>query len=154
MPRVEVVEQYPRPVAEVFAFFADPAKVLSVAPPGSGLRLIEVSADGTYTVEARRWGLSQRIVTEVTERVDGERLVEVQKKGPFASWRLDRHFRAVGGGTEVREVVEFEPPGGLLGLTLTSARVEAELRAAYEGRPARVLALLSTPDGGGEAREQ
>ena len=151
MTRVEVIETYPLPVARVFGFFADPANVLAAARPGSGLRLIDVADDGTYTVEARRWGLSSRIVSKVIERVEGVRVVEVQSRGPFTSWRLERHFRVIAGGTELREVVELEPPGGLLGLTLTAARVEGELRAAYEGRPARALALISAPHGGDEA---
>jgi ligand-binding SRPBCC domain-containing protein len=138
---VEVVEVYPLPPAEVFAFFARPANVIAAAPEGAGLRLV-AEGKGEYTVEARRWGLVVRIVTEVVERRDGELIVERQRRGPFASWRLTRTFRAVEGGAELREVVEFEPPGGLLGLTLTAVRAEAELREAYRGRPERVLALL------------
>lgn len=144
MPTVEIVERYQLPASAVFAFFLKPANVLAVAPEGSGLRLVEgpdeVAVGSTFTVEARRWGLSRRIVTEVVELVRGVRIVEEQRGGPFAAWRLERHFKAAEGGCELREVVTFEPPGGLLGLTLTAARIEGELRAAYEGRPARVLA--------------
>jgi ligand-binding SRPBCC domain-containing protein len=146
VPTIEIVETYPLAVSALFAFFLRPANVLAVAPEGSGLRLVEgpdVVALGTkFTVAVRRWGLSRQIVTEVVELVPDERVVEEQRNGPFAAWRLGRHFRPVDGGCELREVVTFEAPGGLLGLMLTAARIEAELRTAYEGRRDRVLAAL------------
>jgi hypothetical protein len=145
MPRVEVIEEYPFPRDVVFGFFADPARALAAAPPDSGLRLVSILPDGRYEVEARRWGLTRRIVMRQVEVRPFDLLVEEQEKGPLATWRVERWLRGLPGGTEVRETAEFEPPGGLLGLTLTAARVEAELRAGYEGRVARVTALLGGP---------
>jgi ligand-binding SRPBCC domain-containing protein len=144
VPSVEIVETYPLPVSALFAFFLRPANLLAVAPEDSGLRLVEgpdmVAVGARFTVSVRRWGLSRHIVTEVVELAPDERVVEEQRDGPFASWRLERHFRLAEGGCELREVVTFEPPGGLLGLMLTAARIDAELRSAYEGRRERVLA--------------
>ncbi|MBY0229953.1 MAG: hypothetical protein K2W96_11785 [Gemmataceae bacterium] len=146
---IEAVEAYPLPVARLFAFFAHPANVVAVAPPG--MRLVEapepMGVGKTFTVAVRRWGLSRRIVTEVVEWERDARVVEAQRSGPFKSWRLERRFRAVSEAEcELAERIEYEPPGGLLGLTLTAARIEAELKAAYQGRRERVLALLVARD--------
>ena len=148
MPTVQIVETYPLRATTLFRFFARPANVLAVAPPGSGLRLVEgpdsVSPGATFTVVVRRWGLSQTIVTEVVEWQANTLVVEEQRRGPFARWRLERRFRAISATeSELTESIECEPPGGLLGLTLTAARIEAELRTAYEGRRERVLGLAT-----------
>src|SRR4051812_8857737 len=118
MPSFQVVEAYPLAAARLFAFFARPANVLAVAPPSSGLRLIEapeaMGPGETFTVAVRRWGLSRTIVTEVVGWEADALVVEEQRRGPFAKWRLERRFRAVSEAeSELTESIEYEPPGGL-----------------------------------------
>ena len=97
----------------------------------------------TSTVRSRRWGVSALVVTEVVELVEPERIVEEQVRGPLGRWRHELHFRAAGDAlTEVSERIDYEPPGGLLGLTLTPGVIEAELAEAFAWRQARVRELL------------
>jgi ligand-binding SRPBCC domain-containing protein len=146
MPAVRFVERYSLSRSLLFAFFRRPANVVAVAPPGLGLRLVEgpdaVTAGVKFTVELLRWGLAQQIVTAVVEVEEPVRIVEEQRRGPFRRWRLERALAEVAGQTELVETIEYDPPGGLLGLTLTAAVVEAELAQAYSGRVARVLARV------------
>jgi ligand-binding SRPBCC domain-containing protein len=147
MPTVRFVERYllSRPV--VFAFFRRPANVVAVAPPGLVVRLVEgpdeVTAGAQFTVEVRRWGLTQRMVTAVTALEEPARIVEEQRQGPFRRWRLERVLTETAGHTELVETIDFEPPGGLLGLAVTPAVVERELAHAYAERVARVLGRMS-----------
>ena len=151
MPLLCFTERYPLSRGVLFAFFRCPANVVAVAPPDVGLRLVEgpdeVTAGARFTVEVRRWGLAQRIVTEVTEVESPGRIVEQQHEGPFRRWRLERVFQEKDGETELMETIDCEPPGGLLGLTLTAAAIERELTQAYAGRTARVLAQLAVNPG-------
>ena len=94
-------------------------------------------------VETRRWGLRQRIVTEVVELEEGEKIVEDQRQGPFRSWRHERRFtRTAEGETEVSEQIDYELPGGMLGLVLKPAMIEAELRQTYAYRLERITEML------------
>lgn len=153
MPTVRFVERYPLPVGEAFAFFRRPADVTAVAPAGAGLTFVggpDAPAVGErYAVEVRRFGMARVIETEVVAVAEPTALAERQADGPFRSWSLTRQFAPAEGGTELTETIDFEPPGGLLGLMLTAAAVEAELAQAYEGRPARVMALLAARSGAG-----
>ncbi len=146
MPTVRFLERYPLSRPLVFDFFRSPANVVAVAPAGLGLRLVEtpevVVAGSRFVVEMRRWGLVQRIETQVVEVEEPGRLVEEQRQGPFRSWRVTRLLAEVEGETELVETIDWEPPGGLLGLALTSSAVERELRQAYLDRAARVLQRL------------
>jgi ligand-binding SRPBCC domain-containing protein len=146
MPVFETTQRFGFGRAEVFDFFARPANVVAVSPPG--LTLVEGPArleqGSRVTVSVRRFGLTTTVVTEVVELVEGERIVEVQRQGPLRAWRHERVFQAVSEvETELREQVEYEPPGGILGLTLTAKRIEADLEEAYTSRYARVLKLLA-----------
>jgi ligand-binding SRPBCC domain-containing protein len=101
-----------------------------------------VVAGSRIVVQVRRWGISQRIVTEVVELVENTRIVEEQRQGPFRSWRREQHFGEDHAETEVAEKIAFEPPGGMLGLVLTAARIEEDLRLAYSFREERVKECL------------
>ena len=148
MPVLEFAETYPCAPARLFALLRRPAVLVSLAPPEFGLALIDgpdvLDAGSRYTVEARRWGLSVKIVTALVECVADESLIEEQQRGPLRRWRLERRLRVVEGGTELAERIEFDPPGGMLGLTLTAARVEADVRAGHAWRRERLLALVAS----------
>jgi len=147
MPTFETEHRLPRPVAEVFEFFLRPANLPRLAPPELQLRVEEGPAllvlGSRVTVTGRRRGVPQRIISEVTALEPGARLVVEQRAGPFRRWVHLHRFAAVPGGTRVAERIEFEPPGGLLGLVVTAAVVEAELRWAFEYRAKVLKELLS-----------
>jgi ligand-binding SRPBCC domain-containing protein len=146
MPTVRFIERYPLARLLVFAFFRRPVDVVAVAPGEAGLRLVEgpeeITIGAQVTAEMRRWGVTQQIVTEVTELVEPSLIVEEQRQGPLRRWRVERVFSEVDGQTELVETIDYETPGGLLGLAMTPAVVERELRQAFEGRVQRVLARL------------
>jgi len=152
MPVVRFVERYPLPVAVVFAFFRRPANVIAVAPQGLDLRLVEgpeePSVGEVFAVQVRRWGLSRRIETKVLRLEEPSLIVERQVSGPFREWGLERRFAAIDGGAELTETITYEPPGGMLGLMLTSAAIDSELARAYEKRAERVIARLGAAEGG------
>jgi ligand-binding SRPBCC domain-containing protein len=150
MPHFESVTRLLRPVSEVFEFFCRPANLLQVTSPDLNLRLVEgperLQLGSRLTLEARRWGLPQRIVTEVTVFEPGVRFVDEQRQGPFRKWVHSHQFEALGAGTKVTEHIEFEPPGGMLGLMVTAGLIERGLRQAFTYREQKLEDLLGVPD--------
>jgi ligand-binding SRPBCC domain-containing protein len=146
MPTFDCVQVLPFPRAVVFDFFLRPGNMIALAPPQFGLTLVEapqvVELGSRIVVQARRWGLSQRLITEVVQLHEPSALIEEQRQGPFRSWRHERHFKEMGAETEVSERIHYEPPGGILGLLLTARAIEADLALAYTERPERLRALL------------
>ena len=143
MPELVVTQRFEESREKLFAFFLRPVNVVALAPPGMNLAIVEapeVLAEGVrWTVRTRRYGLSAQIVTEVVEVRQPERYVEEQREGPFRRWRLERLFTEMSPTeTELTERIEYEPPGGLLGLTLTARAIEADLVEAYRGREERM----------------
>jgi ligand-binding SRPBCC domain-containing protein len=149
MPVFEASHEYPRPLAEVFAFFGDPANLVRLTPPEFHLRLLEAPprlALGSRVVfQGRRWGIPQRVVSEITTFDAPAVFTDTQVEGPFRKWVHTHRFEAVAGGTRVSDHVEYEPPGGLLGLVATAARVERDLRWVFEYRTKTLAQLLAQP---------
>jgi ligand-binding SRPBCC domain-containing protein len=131
----------------VFDFFRRPACLLEVSLPDLHLRLLDapelLERGSRLTVQVRRWGMTQRVITEVIVFEEGRLFVEEQREGPFRTWTHERRFEALAdGGTRLTEQIDYDPPAGLLGMMLTAAVVERELNRAYAYRAEKLAELL------------
>jgi len=146
MPFFEQTLCFPRPIAEIFDFFSRPANWITVAPPELHLRLLQgpdrIHKGATLALKGRRWGLPQRVLTEVTAFEPNLMIREEQRQGPLAKWIHTQHFEERNPGTRLREHVDYEPPGGLLGLTVTAAYLARDLETMFAYRAGKLRELL------------
>jgi ligand-binding SRPBCC domain-containing protein len=149
VPVFEIVQTFSRGLKEVFDFLTQPARVLLASPPELHLRLEEaperLCLGARVVIHGRRWGIPHRVVSEVTSFDPGVQFVEEQREGPFRRWVHTHRFEAVEGGVLVSDHIEFEPPGGILGLTITTARVQGDLEWVFGYRRTRLEELLTAP---------
>jgi ligand-binding SRPBCC domain-containing protein len=77
-------------------------------------------------------GFSFQIILEVTDLLSNERIVAIQRKGPFRSWTHELRFEdAPAGETLLTNNITFEPPGGMLGLIATEKTVVSQLESGF-----------------------
>lgn len=147
MPRFESVVRLARPVSEVFDFFCQPANLLQVTPADLNLRLLEapprLELGSRLTVEVRRWGLAQEIESRVTVFEPGVIFRDEQVRGPFRKWVHTHRFEPDVGGTRVTDEIEFEAPGGLMGLIVTVPSIERDLQKAFAYRVEQLERLFA-----------
>jgi ligand-binding SRPBCC domain-containing protein len=148
VPRFETSQDFAFAVGRVFDAFTRPANLVRVMPPELHFRVIEaperLELGSRVTVQGRRWGLGQRVTSAVTAFEAGVYFVQEQVSGPFRRWAHGHQFESLpDGGTRVSEAIDFEPPGGLLGLHLTAAAVERELARVFAHRKAQWVELLA-----------
>ncbi len=147
MPRFVTTVDLSVPLAQVFDFFRKPANLLQVAPPALHLQQEnppdELQLGSRLTLCGRRWGIRYRSVTEVMVFEPGVCFVEEQKEGAFRKWVHVHRFEATANaGTRVVDEIDFEPPGGMLGLILTPAAVERELNDFFRYRNAKLATMV------------
>jgi ligand-binding SRPBCC domain-containing protein len=149
MPVFEHVTELRCPPAKVFEFISRPANLLAVSPPDLHLRLVDgperLALGARITVRGRRWGVSQSITSEVTALEPGALLKDEQRSGPFGRFVHTHRLEATPEGTRMTDRIEFDPPGGLLGLILTAGRIENELRESFAYRDRKFRELLDEP---------
>ncbi|HYN85175.1 MAG TPA: SRPBCC family protein [Pyrinomonadaceae bacterium] len=124
----------------VFAFHELPDALARLTPPWERARVVEaassLSAGSRAVVETRVLGLFP--VTWVAEHTvyDPPRVFEdVQRRGPFKSWRHRHLFiPAERGATLLRDEIEYEPPLGILGRALAPILVERRLARLFAYR--------------------
>jgi ligand-binding SRPBCC domain-containing protein len=147
MPVFEAAQTFPGRPEDVFDFFTRPANVLAAYPPELRLRLEEaperLGPGARLKVRGRRWGVPHRAVSEVTAFEPGVLFVEEQREGPFRRWVHTHRFEALpSGGVCVRDHIDFEPPGGILGLTVTAAFVLRDLEKVFAYRQQKLAEML------------
>jgi ligand-binding SRPBCC domain-containing protein len=127
-----------RPVADVFDFFCQPAHWVLISPPDLRLQLVEwperIDLGACVIVKSRRWGMPQQVVTAITAFEPNRLIVQEQRQGPFARWIHAPRFEVVAVGTRLIDQIVYEPPRGLLGLTLTPAFLARDLERIFAFR--------------------
>jgi ligand-binding SRPBCC domain-containing protein len=131
----------PRPIEEVFAFFADAHNLGVITPPWMHFKTVTpdpiVMAVGTrFEHRLRVRGIPMRWESEITAWDPPQRFVDEQRRGPYRFWIHEHRFAAHGGGTEVSDHVEYGVPGGAV---VNSLLVAPDLRKVFEYRRKTLL---------------
>jgi len=137
-------------LSEVFAFFSDPRNLARLTPPAMHFRIVE-APDRTlragdrirYTI--RLLGLPVGWTTRIASWEEGRGFSDVQEKGPYRSWRHAHGFRAVPGGVEMTDRVEYDLPWGPIGRVAHALWVRGQLRAIFDFREKAVGEIFPPP---------
>ena len=107
----------PRPLPEVFEFFADAGNRQRITPPWVDFPIatplpiaMRVGAHIAYRLRVRGGPSGWRI--EITVWQPPHHFADTQRSGPYWRWVHSHRFREVAGGTMVEDEVDFAAPGG------------------------------------------
>ena len=137
----------PKPVEELFAFFADAGNLEAITPPWLGFRILTPTPiamkSGTRIDYRIRWRkLPVHWITEIRRWEPPNGFMDAELRGPYRLWEHTHEFRSVDGGTRMTDVVRYALPFGLIGMLAHSWFVEADLEAIFDYRRDRVAVLL------------
>ena len=150
MHRITTSQLIPRPIDEVFAFFADPRNLARITPSNLGFQFLtdDFEMRDGLRVAYRLRPLFGVPVTWGT-RIDGyeppHRFRDVQEAGPYASWTHEHTFRAHDGGTLVEDTIDYVLPFGPPG-DLAHFLVQDELEQIFRHRARAVAAVFAVPE--------
>jgi ligand-binding SRPBCC domain-containing protein len=137
----------PKPRAEVFPFFADPANLARITPPWLGFRLLSPAPSMTAgaVVDYRiAWlGVPLRWRSFIREFDPPVRFVDVQVRGPYARWEHRHLFLEEAGGTWMEDRVTYRLPLGPLGRLAHAVLVRWQLAAIWRYRARRIGELVA-----------
>ena len=143
------VQCIPASLEEAWSFFSDPKNLLEITPPFLNLKVTnEVYGDSayagqiiTYTVKPLL-GIPMFWMTEITQVVPLKFFVDEQRKGPYKLWHHQHHFKAIEGGVEMRDIVHYRLPLGILGQLAHPIIVKQKLRDIFTFRFHKVNELF------------
>ncbi len=138
----------PLPLAQAFAFFADPRHLEATTPPLVHFKFTRepppvLQAGSVVDYRIRMLGVPVRWRARIELWEPPHRFVDVQVKGAFASWHHTHLFEDAGDGrTRVREQIEFAMPMGVLGRIAYRLFVARMLERIFDFRADRLAALM------------
>lgn len=137
--RLEQTQLVPAPIGRVFEFFSTAENLERLTPDFLSFRIltplpIEMKTGQYIEYQIELGGVPMRWLTEIREWQPGERFVDVQLRGPYKTWHHLHEFREVSGGTEMRDVVDYELPLGPLGEVVHWVAVKRTLSRIFAFR--------------------
>jgi ligand-binding SRPBCC domain-containing protein len=137
---------FPRSFTDIFNFFCRPVNLVTISPLELHMQLVEgperIELGSRVTLKGRRWGLAQTMVREIKLFEPDVRFMDAMVQGPFRRWDHLHSFKPVKDGTHVLDRIEFEPPGGVLGLVATPSLINRDLERLFVFRFATLGNLL------------
>jgi ligand-binding SRPBCC domain-containing protein len=137
----------PRPIDEVFAFFADARNLEEITPPWLGFRITSVSSEvvteGTeIRYRLKLHGLPIHWRTEIRRWTPPHCFIDVQRSGPYKLWHHMHRFEEREGRTRMTDVVRYRLPFGILGRIVHSLMVRDDVRKIFDYRRQRIQELF------------
>lgn len=144
----------PRPLEEVFPFFAEAHNLERITPPwlrfqvlGEGPIAMAVGSRIDYRLRLR--GLPMRWQSEITRWDPPHAFVDEQRRGPYRLWRHEHTFEASDGGTLACDRVTYAVPGGPgLELLVDALLVGPDVRRIFRYRQQALARLFPTSRAG------
>src|SRR5262245_5790145 len=104
---IEREQWVPKPIEDVFGFFADATNLEAITPAWLRFRIVTPTpiamAVGTLIAYRLRWrGLPLHWTTRIEAWEPPHRFVDMQLSGPYRSWHHTHSFESQEGGTLIR----------------------------------------------------
>ena len=149
MHSLERTQRIAAPIADVFAFFSNPANLARITPPWLSFRThgpipAELSEGARLEYRIRWTAITIPWVTRIVKWRPPHEFVDVQEKGPYAAWSHTHRFAEEGGGVVMEDRVEYALPLGPLGRLVHRLRVRRQLEDIFDYRRDSIGEILGS----------
>ncbi len=137
------------PIDECWDFFSSPRNLKEITPDYMGFEIIDEIEEKMYPGQIIQYfvkpvlGIPMKWVTEITQVKDKEFFIDEQRFGPYRLWHHKHFFKEVDGGTEMRDVVHYGLPLGILGRMAHSLFIKKQLKTIFDYRFQKVNELFN-----------
>lgn len=134
-------QQLPISLEQAWDFFSSPDNLNEITPPDMQMDILTNSGSGkmfagqiiTYHVRPIL-NIPMHWITEISHVKDMEYFVDNQMHGPFAMWHHLHTFKAIAGGVEMTDVVDYKMPFGILGTIVHALIVRKKVEGIFAYR--------------------
>jgi ligand-binding SRPBCC domain-containing protein len=140
----------PRPLDEVFAFFADPGNLEALTPGFLHFRVLtprstRMETGAVFEYRLRLFGVPLGWKSRIDAYDPPRSFTDVQLDGPYASWVHVHEFRPVPGGVLVRDTVRYALGRGPLGSLAHALFVRRSLARIFDYRAQKLSEHFGAP---------
>jgi ligand-binding SRPBCC domain-containing protein len=131
----------PIPVDNAWEFFSSPKNLSVITPKKMNFEILSMSGgEKMHTGQLINYKVTVfpfvrlKWVTEITGVSEPNQFIDEQRKGPYTLWRHTHRFKAVEGGIEMTDEVQYALPLGILGVLMHRLLVKGQVNAIFDYR--------------------
>jgi ligand-binding SRPBCC domain-containing protein len=137
----------PRPLAEVFPFFADAGNLEAITPPWLHFRIltprpIQITSGALIDYRIRVLGIPLKWRTRIDAFEPPHRFTDTQVRGPYKLWLHTHEFEETPDGTLMTDRVDYQLSLGPIGWMARVLFVRRQLEQIFDFRYEAVERLL------------
>ncbi len=138
--RLQRTQILPVSLDAAWEFLCRPEHLRDLTPPGVGLTVTSDLPDRMYpgliiTYQLKLYSMfCFNWITEITQAEALIYFVDEQRSGPYRFWHHEHRLRSVKGGVEMKDLIHYALPFGLLGRMVHGAVVEKLLQRIFDYR--------------------
>jgi ligand-binding SRPBCC domain-containing protein len=145
------VQKLPVALEEAWDFFSHPKNLHALTPPALNLKFTnELFGEGMYPGQVITYKVKPLLriplfwMTEITHVHKPHFFVDEQRRGPYALWHHQHHFKPIEGGVEMTDLIHYAIPFGVMGRVAHALFVKRQLEAIFAYRFKKAEALFGT----------
>jgi ligand-binding SRPBCC domain-containing protein len=141
-------QNLPITLDEAWGFLSDPKNLKIITPEYMGFNILRGADRPMYQGQLIQYivtpilGIPTKWVTEITHVVDKKFFVDEQRFGPYALWHHKHFIKAIPGGVEMEDIVDYKVPFGVLGQMVQPFIVAPKLNEIFEYRRKKLVELF------------
>lgn len=146
--RLEAKQKLPISLEKAWEFFSSPKNLATITPDSLGFIILSGADTSMYAGQIIQYKVSPlplfkaKWVTEI-KYVDHQNFfVDEQRYGPYDLWHHKHFFKAIEGGVEMLDIVDYKPPFGILGRMVEPIIVRPKLKEIFEYRKEKLESMF------------
>lgn len=141
-------QNLPISVDEAWEFLSDPKNLKTITPDYMGFHILSGADRPMYPGQIIQYivtpvlDIKTKWVTEITHVKDKQYFVDEQRFGPYALWHHKHFIKAIDGGVEMEDIVDYKVPMGILGQMVHPFLVKPKLEEIFNYRTKKLEKLF------------
>lgn len=146
--RLHKKQNLPITVDEAWDFLSDPKNLKTITPDYMGFNILSGADRPMFAGQIIQYivtpvlGIKTKWVTEITHVIDKHYFVDEQRFGPYALWHHKHFIKAINGGVEMEDIIDYKVPFGILGQMIHPILVKPKLEEIFNYRTEKLEALF------------
>jgi ligand-binding SRPBCC domain-containing protein len=146
--RLHTLQNLPISVDEAWDFLSDPANLKTITPDYMGFNILSGADRKMFPGQIIQYivtplaRIPTKWVTEITHVKDKEYFVDEQRFGPYALWHHKHFIKAIPGGVEMEDIIDYKLPMGILGQLAHPIVVKPKLKEIFDFRYQKLIELF------------
>lgn len=149
MYQIKRKQVLPITIQEAWSFFGEPNNLKKITPSHLSFQILSRSDAGemypgmiiSYKISPL-FNIALKWATEITQVKEYKYFIDNQISGPYKIWHHEHHFKEVDGGVEMRDILYYQLPYGILGRIAHRLIVRKKVKEIFNFRYKKIKELF------------